>query len=82
MKENRTVFKTLTLVSQIGITMLTAILLCGALGYYLDNRFGWNTMIFFLALGVMGGYRATYSLIKQFIGKDAFDDQEEDESHS
>jgi F0F1-type ATP synthase assembly protein I len=49
--------------------MLTALLICGSVGYVIDEHFGTNTLIFFLILGVLGGYKACYNIIKKFIEK-------------
>lgn len=67
MREHKQVFKMITLISQIGITMLSSIFICGLIGYVIDNRFGLHTLVVFLILGMAGGYRAVYSLIKQFV---------------
>ena len=80
MKGHNQVIKMLSLISQIGITMLSSIFLCGLIGCFIDNRFGTHTMIVFLVLGVAGGYRAVYSLIKQFIAKK--EDQNDEEAGS
>lgn len=69
MREYKQVFKVVTLISQIGITMLSSVFVCGLIGYFIDNRFGTHTFIVFLILGIAGGYRAVYSLVKQFIVK-------------
>lgn len=67
MKETNKVAKAFILVLQIGITMLVSIGLCGAIGYYVDNHFGTQLMIFFVAFGVISGYSGVYSLIRQYI---------------
>lgn len=67
MKEANKVAKALILILQIGITMLVSIGLCGGIGYYVDNRFGTQLMIFFVAFGVISGYSGVYSLIRQYI---------------
>lgn len=70
--------KMLALLSQLAISMLTAILICGSVGYAVDAHFGTNTLIFFLILGVLGGYKACYNLICKFLGKDSlFSDKKE-----
>lgn len=69
MREHGQVIKMISLISQIGITMLSSIFLCGLIGYFIDNRFGIHTFPVFLILGAAGGYRAVYSLVKQFIAK-------------
>ncbi len=68
--------KMLALVSQLALAMLSAILMCGVIGYAIDAYFGTNWFIFFLILGVAGGYKACYNIICKFLGKDSlFDDK-------
>lgn len=67
--------KMLALVTQLAISMLTAILISGLIGYGIDYYFGTNTLIFFLILGVLGGYRSCYSIICKFLGKDSLFDK-------
>ncbi len=69
--------KMITLVSQLAISMLTAILMCGGIGYAIDAYFGTNTFVFFLILGVAGGYKACYNVICKFLGKKSLFDKEE-----
>lgn len=61
--------KMLALVSQLAIAMLTAVLICGGIGYAIDAYFQTNLFIFFLILGVAGGYKACYNIICKFLGK-------------
>ena len=76
MREHKQVFKMITLISQVGITMLSSIFICGLIGYWIDNRFETHAFIVFLVLGVAGGYRAVYSLVKQFMKKKEKQDDE------
>lgn len=71
--------KMLLLISQLAISMLTAIFLCGVIGYFVDAYFGTNLIIFFFILGVAGGYKSCYDIICKFLGKDSLfhTDQEE-----
>lgn len=69
--------KMLALVSQLAISMLTAILICGGIGYAIDAYFGTNSFIFFLILGVAGGYKACYNVICKFLGKKSLIGKEE-----
>lgn len=80
MREYRQVFKMIALISQVGITMLSSVFVCGLIGYLIDNRFATHTFIIFLILGIAGGYRAVYSLIRQFIEKKENPEHEETES--
>ncbi len=69
--------KMITLVSQLAISMLTAVFMCGAIGYVIDAYFGTNTFVFFLILGIAGGYKACYNVICKFLGKKSLFDKEE-----
>lgn len=66
MKHNQ-VFEKLYLILQVGITMLTPILLCMAAGFLIDRHFGTSLLAFFIILGVLSGYRAVYVLLKNHI---------------
>lgn len=61
--------KMLALISQLAIAMLTAVLISGVIGYGIDAYFGTNIFIFFLILGVAGGYKACYNIICKFLGR-------------
>lgn len=61
--------KMLALVTQLAISMLTAVLICGAIGYAVDAYFNTNLFIYFLILGVAGGYKTCYNVICKFLGK-------------
>ena len=67
--------KMLALVTQLAISMLTAILISGLIGYGIDYYFDTNALVFFLILGVLGGYRSCYSIICKFLGKDSLFDK-------
>ena len=77
MREHNQIFKMIALISQIGITMLSSVFICGLIGYLIDNRFGTHLFLPLLILGVACGYRAVYSLIKQFIKKKENQNDEE-----
>ena len=77
MREHNQIFKMIALISQIGITMLSSVFICGLIGYLIDDRFGTHLFLPLLILGVAGGYRAVYSFIKQFIKKKENQNDEE-----
>ncbi|MCI8298009.1 MAG: AtpZ/AtpI family protein [Lachnospiraceae bacterium] len=54
------VFRSLAMVSQLGISVMTPIFLCISAGYYVDTHFGTETMLFFLMIGVLAGGRLGY----------------------
>lgn len=69
--------KMIALVTQLAVSMLTAILICGGIGYAIDAYFGTNLFIFFLILGIAGGYKTCYNVICKFLGKKSLFDKEE-----
>lgn len=69
--------KMIALISQLAIAMLTAIFIGGGIGYVIDAYFDTNVFVFFLFLGIGGGYKACYNIICKFLGrKSLFDDKD------
>ncbi|MCR5149436.1 MAG: AtpZ/AtpI family protein [Eubacterium sp.] len=66
MKKNR-VAENLFLVLQIGISMIVPILLCTAIGYFIDKKFHTKWIIFFIILGVLSGFRSVYVLVRREV---------------
>ena len=56
--------KALSLITQLGISMLVPILICLGIGIFIDDRFGTSPwwMIIFIILGVGAGFRSVYML--------------------
>lgn len=78
MKYKRSVYKTLSLISQVGISMLTPIFLCVFLGVWLDGKFSTNLFIPLLLLGIGGGFRSVYTITKHANeDKEPKDDKED-----
>ncbi|MBW2090635.1 MAG: AtpZ/AtpI family protein [Deltaproteobacteria bacterium] len=66
-KYYKSLFKEMTLVTQLGLTMVGSILLCFAVGYFLDKWLGTRGifLIIFIILGVIGGGWTVYRQIMQ-----------------
>jgi len=64
-KEIRQLVKMLSLITQIGISMMTPIFLCIFVGYKIDERFNTSFTIIFLILGFLAGIRNCYILLKK-----------------
>lgn len=69
-KYDKSVFQSLTLITQFGINMLVPILLCTFLGIFLDGKLGTKfiTIILFF-LGAAAGVRNCYIAAKQIFDK-------------
>ncbi len=59
----------LTLVTQLGLTMVGCVLFCFAIGYYLDKWLGVKGLFttVFLILGVIGGAYTVYRQIREVL---------------
>lgn len=70
--------KILTMFLQITITMLSPLLICGALGVWLNNRF--HTTLWFLVMmlvGVLAAFRNFFCLVRGFYESDLKREREE-----
>ena len=79
-KEKNKVFKALAIISQVGITMMTPLLISGFIGMKLDQWFstgGW--FIIFLSMGVLAAFRSLFLLTRQFYSNDLEKEQAEQE---
>lgn len=78
MKINKSVYTTLALISQLGISMIVPVFLCTFIGVKLDEKYGWATTIPLIIVGVLAGVRNVYVLIKQ--ASSAIEAEKDDES--
>lgn len=67
-KRDRQVFEALTMVLQLGITMLVSIGMCTAFGIWLGKRTGidWMMVPFFF-LGALAGGTSVYRMTQRFL---------------
>lgn len=63
MNYKRSVYRTLTLVSQLGISIVVPVLLCTFLGSWLEDKFHLPLFIPLVVLGVLAGLRNAYILV-------------------
>ena len=70
MKDNKSVAKSLTMISQVGISMLVPIFLCCMLGMFLEKNLGWPAFIPMFILGALAGMRNVYVLISAIYKED------------
>ena len=70
--------KYLSLISQVGFTMITPVLLCTFVGIKLEEKFHFPFILIFLLLGVISGCMSGYRLIMNSLKKMEKDDQKKD----
>lgn len=64
MKYRKSVYRTLALITQLGISMLIPIFLCTFFGVYLDEHYNIKLFVPLLILGMAAGVRNVYKLVK------------------
>ena len=72
MNSNYSAFRNLILISQVGISVMTPTFLMLMLGLWLDGKFGTWFTVPLLFLGMAGGLRSAYILLKNVIDKDEY----------
>lgn len=80
MKYNKEVFRNITLITQLGIQMMTPIFLCVAAGVFLDSRFSTYFTLPLLIIGILAGGRNTYILASSANRQAERKDRKEDGS--
>lgn len=64
MKHRNIVFQTLSLISQLGISMVVPILLCTILGVWLEEKVAVPLTIPLIVAGVLAGARNVYVILR------------------
>ncbi len=70
MKHSKNSYRNLTLITQLGISVIVPIFLCLFVGIWLDNRFSTWFTIPLLVLGFLAGGRNAYIMAKDSIRMD------------
>jgi len=76
-EDKRQLFKTLSFLSSVGISMVAATFIGLAMGYYLDKWLGtapWLTLIFLL-IGIVSGFRNIFILTQRELRRQERNDQ-------
>ena len=67
-KHNRDIVRALSMITQLGITMLVPIVLCFFIGRWLDGIFGTKCiMIIMTILGILAAYRNLFVITKPLV---------------
>lgn len=75
MHYKRSVFRSLAMVTQLGLSVVTPVFLCVFAGYQLDTRFGTKWMVPLLILGVLAGGRCAWLLARKTMEQEQKDDE-------
>lgn len=77
MSYKKSVYRTLTLISQLGISIMVPIFLCVFIGSYIEEKYNLSVFVPLLILGILAGCRNAYMLAITFI-KEAEKDNSRD----
>ena len=79
-KDDKKVLKAFSMVSQVGLTMITPVFISGFIGLKLDEWLGCGYwFIIFLIIGVLAAFRSLYFLTRQLYSKDLEKEKAEQE---
>lgn len=78
MKKQKTIVKTFSMVTQLGISVLTPVILCTWIGLKLEEKFAFPFTVLFIILGVLAGGRNAFVLVRQLIKEMAAEKDEDD----
>lgn len=70
MRQKKSGLSNLVLITQLGINVLTPVFLCVLAGVWIDKRFGTDTVLIFLILGILAGGLSAYRIAKSTIDKE------------
>lgn len=73
----KSVFRSLAMVTQLGLCVLTPILIGIFAGSYIDSRLGTKTVLIFLLVGTLGGGRGAYIMAKGLIEQEKRQEERE-----
>lgn len=65
MKNRNEIMRAMSMLTQLGISMLAPVVLCAFIGVWLDEKYGWSVTAVLLILGIMAGARNSWILLKQ-----------------
>lgn len=71
----KSVFRSLAMVTQLGLSVMTPIFLCIFIGYQIDSRLGTSWMIPLLILGVAAGGRMAWQLAGKVLEQERREDE-------
>ncbi len=70
----KSVFRSLAMVTQLGLSILTPVFLCIFIGYQIDSRYGTRWMMPMLILGVLAGGRCAWVLAARILEQERRED--------
>lgn len=80
MRQKKSGLENLVLITQLGLNVVTPVLICVILGSWIDKKTGLHTVLIFLILGVLSGGLSAYKMAKHIIDREKkAEDKEKEE---
>ena len=76
-KNNNEIWRSLSLVSQLGFSVVVPIFMCIWFGTWLKNKFNIDIMFLLVMLGLVSGLQSAYRLIKNVLKKNEEEESQE-----
>ena len=77
MRQKKNGLENLVLITQLGLNVVTPVLICVLLGSWIDKKTGLHTVLIFLILGVLSGGLSAYKMAKHIIDREKEDEDRE-----
>lgn len=78
MKYRKEVFRSLSLISQLGVSVMVPIFMCIVIGVLIDKYFNTSTVLIFLILGICAGGRNAYILARGVLKENVIEKENAD----
>lgn len=75
MQYKKSVFRSLAMVTQLGLSVMVPVFLCIFIGYQIDARFGTKILVPMLILGVLAGGQSAWKLAKATMEQEKKEDE-------
>ena len=75
MRYKKSVFRSLAMVTQLGLSVITPVLLCIFIGYQIDERFDTKILVPMLILGVLAGGQCAWRLVRATMEQEQNEDE-------
>lgn len=75
MQYKKSVFRSLAMVTQLGLSVVTPVFLCVFIGYQIDSQFGTKWMIPLLILGILAGGRCAWVMAVKVLEAERREDE-------
>lgn len=79
MKYRKEVFRSFSMVTQLGMSVMVPVFMCVFIGVMVDKYFGMSTLLILLILGIGAGMRNAYILAMKVMNENVSDKQVADE---